>query len=151
MTDLEQPICVNAALRRATRRMGQLYDDAMAPLGIKGTQFSLLYRIQSLENPSLRMLATDMVMDISALGHTLKPLTRDGLIKLIQDPADKRAKRVHLTAKGAAIVKTGIVLWRKAHKNFETLFGAAKTAQLRQMLESISMQDFADRFTEALR
>ncbi|TJW81943.1 MAG: MarR family transcriptional regulator, partial [Mesorhizobium sp.] len=37
--------CNNATLRRAARRLGRFYDDALAPSGLKGTQFGLLYQI----------------------------------------------------------------------------------------------------------
>ncbi len=40
--------CTNTALRRATRRLGQLYDDAIGPLGLKATQFGLLAAISEL-------------------------------------------------------------------------------------------------------
>ncbi|TGT34867.1 MarR family transcriptional regulator, partial [Mesorhizobium sp. M8A.F.Ca.ET.167.01.1.1] len=35
--------CNNATLRRAARRLGRFYDDALAPSGLKGTQFGLLF------------------------------------------------------------------------------------------------------------
>ncbi|PTT92617.1 MarR family transcriptional regulator, partial [Pseudomonas sp. HMWF031] len=38
-------VCTNTALRRAARRLGNLYDDALAPLGLKSTQVSLLTEI----------------------------------------------------------------------------------------------------------
>ncbi|MEA3088195.1 MAG: hypothetical protein QOC89_5892, partial [Paraburkholderia sp.] len=38
--------CTNTALRRAARRLGNLYDDALAPSGLKATQVGLLSEIQ---------------------------------------------------------------------------------------------------------
>ncbi|MDH4442337.1 MAG: MarR family winged helix-turn-helix transcriptional regulator, partial [Rhizobium sp.] len=77
--------CTNSAIRRATRQLGQLYDDAMGDAGLKGTQFSLMSQIAVLGNPTQKTLAEAMVMDLSALGHTLKPLIRDGLVILMPD------------------------------------------------------------------
>ena len=34
--------CANFNLRKASRALGQVYDAALRPLGLKGTQFSLL-------------------------------------------------------------------------------------------------------------
>ena len=72
-------LCNNAALRRAARRLGQLYDDQLTPSGLRTTQHGLLAQIEVMGSPALGELA-DMVMDASALSHTLRPLTRDGLV-----------------------------------------------------------------------
>ena len=37
------PACACGRLRRATRALTQLYDDLMAPAGLRVTQFSLLH------------------------------------------------------------------------------------------------------------
>jgi hypothetical protein len=42
---LSELVCTNTALRRAARRLGNLYDDALAPLDLKATQLSLLAEI----------------------------------------------------------------------------------------------------------
>jgi DNA-binding MarR family transcriptional regulator len=38
-----------------------------------------------------------MIMDLSALGHTLKPLTRDGYVETV---ADRQDRRIRLTKAG---------------------------------------------------
>ena len=40
--------CTNNALRRAARRLGQLYDEALAPIGLKVTQAGVLAQIGEL-------------------------------------------------------------------------------------------------------
>lgn len=37
--------CNNSMLRRASRMLGQVYDDALAPSGLRATQFGLLAQI----------------------------------------------------------------------------------------------------------
>jgi hypothetical protein len=44
----EDFVCTNTSLRRAARRLGNLYDDALAPLGLKATQVGLLADIERL-------------------------------------------------------------------------------------------------------
>ena len=72
--------CNNATLRRAARKLSRFYDDVIAPSGLKGTQYGLLYQIYVGSEPAMGTIAEEMVMDLSALGHTLKPLIRDGYI-----------------------------------------------------------------------
>jgi DNA-binding MarR family transcriptional regulator len=144
-------VCSNGAMRRATRRLGQLYDDAIAPSGLKATQLALLNQIKRLDEPTLRVLADDLVMDLSALGHTLKPLVRDGLVELVADVTDRRAKRVTLTAAGVAKLRMGLRLWRTANGRFERVFGAENAAQLRNALDWIASPEFADTFAAGVR
>ena len=50
-----------------------------------------------MNEPTLRELAEAIVMDLSALGHTLKPLIRDGYVALVPDKNDGRVKHATLT------------------------------------------------------
>ena len=92
--------CNNAMLRRASRMLGQLYDDELAPSGLRATQHGLLAQIHIMHEPTLRDLAAEIVMDLSALGHSLKPLIRDGYVALVPDEKDGRVKHVTLTKAG---------------------------------------------------
>jgi DNA-binding MarR family transcriptional regulator len=134
--------CNHATIRKATRRLGQLYDDALTPSGLRGTQFVILAEIASLEGPTLRELAQTLVMDLSALGHTLKPLIRDGYVELAPDPSDRRAKRARLTAAGTAKLDEMVKLWRTAQGTFEAVFGAEKAADLRSILGFLASETF---------
>ena len=138
--------CTNSAIRRASRQLGQLYEDAMGDTGLKGTQFTLLSQIKQDGQPALKALAEAMVMDLSALGHTLKPLIRDGLVELIAEPRDRRVKRVRLTALGETKQAELVERWQVAQSRFDDVFGAEKSAELRQALAFISSQEFAEAF-----
>src|ERR1700675_3066517 len=84
--------CTCGSLRKASRRISQFYDTALAPVGIKSTQFSILSEVdrRKLEGPlTMCELATAMVMDRSTLGHNLKPLERDDLVTLRQSDDDR--------------------------------------------------------------
>jgi len=138
--------CNNAALRKATRRLGQLYDDVLAPSGLKATQCTLLIQIRALGQGTLRELASSLVMDQSALGHTLKPLIRDGLVALAPDPHDRRVKRVVLTDAGVRKFEEALTLWRAAQDRFESAYGRKKAEQLRSVLNFVASEAFADAF-----
>lgn len=63
--------CNNAAIRRASRQLGQLYEHAMGDIDLKATQYSLLSQIKRAHEPTPKSLAAAMVMDLSALGTRL--------------------------------------------------------------------------------
>jgi DNA-binding MarR family transcriptional regulator len=90
-----------------------------------------------------------MVMDLSALGHTLKPLIRDGLVELVPDETDRRARRVRLTAAGRARQAELVASWQEAQRRFDKVLGAEKSAELRRTLAFISSEEFAKAYAAA--
>ncbi|BAV47200.1 MarR family transcriptional regulator [Mesorhizobium sp. 113-1-2] len=135
-------LCNNAMLRRATRKIGQYYDDVLAPSGLKATQQGLLYQIHIGDEPAMGAIASALIMDLSALGHTLKPLIRDGYVETFADPDDRRIKRVRLTAQGLVKLDEAMKLWQVAQQRFEDVVGKEKAARLRAALDDISALDF---------
>src|SRR5471032_2695420 len=113
--------CTCGSLRKASRRISQFYDTALAPLGIKSTQFSILSEVErgSSAGPvSMCELANAMVMDRSTLGHNLRPLQRDDLVVLRQARHDRRKRHVELTRKGKSLLPRARRLWSRAENRF---------------------------------
>ncbi len=138
--------CNNATLKRASRMLGQIYDEALAPSGLKTTQYTLLSQIDRMGRPPLRELAIEIVMDLSALGHTLKPLIRDGFLALEPDDADRRVKRVVLTKRGKSKLVETRKLWSKTQHRFERVYGEKRAAELRAVLAHLSSETFRQAF-----
>jgi DNA-binding MarR family transcriptional regulator len=138
---LPRNACTCGSLRKASRRISQFYDTALAPVGIKSTQYSILSEVDrgSLEGPvTMCELATAMVMDRSTLGHNLKPLERDDLVILRLSADDRRKRYVELTKKGRLMLRKSRRLWRHAEGRFESIFGKKPAAELRAVLLSIA-------------
>jgi DNA-binding MarR family transcriptional regulator len=128
-------------LRKASRRVSQLYDQALAPMGIKITQYAILSEVDRgrPEGPvTMRELAAAMIMDRSTLGHNLKPLERDDLVTVRLAIDDRRKRYVELTGKGKAILQKSRRLWRLAEGRFEKIFGKESAAKLRAVLIDIA-------------
>ena len=138
--------CNGTSLRRATRRVSQLYDQVLAPVGLKSTQRSILIAVSRLGAPGMGELAAALVLDRSALAHNLKPLERDGLLRVTPDPADRRGRRVALTEAGEERLAQSRVLWKQAQKRFEKAFGKDEAAELREALAKIASTEFAEAF-----
>ena len=138
--------CNNAELRKATRNLGLLFDEVMRPSRLRAAQHGILYYVKSMDRPTMKTLARELVMDLSALGHTLKPLARDGYIRLDPDYRDARAKRVSLTKAGEAKLVETTALWRSAQTRVETALGAEKAQMLRRTLAEVSSNAFGAAF-----
>jgi len=133
--------CTCGSLRKASRRVSQFYDTALAPIGIKATQFSILSEIErgSVQGPvTMCELAAAMVMDRSTLGHNLRPLQRDRLLALRLQQQDRRKRYVELTAQGRAVLRRARRVWRVAEGRFERMFGKRHAARLRVVLWHIA-------------
>ena len=74
--------CTCLAVRQAARRITQFYDQHLAPVGLRTTQFSILSRLRRKGPMAINALAADMVMDRTTLGRNILPLERDGLIRI---------------------------------------------------------------------
>src|ERR1700743_4024294 len=128
--------CNCLALRKATRRMSQFYDCALAPSGLRGTQYSILSDLARRgDTPTtIRELSEAMVLDQSTIGQNLRPLEREGLIRLVQDPEDRRSRRIVLTKTGRSRYMQARALWSEAQAHFEKGFGARAPAELSEIL-----------------
>ncbi len=142
--------CHCTALRKASRRISQLYDLALAPSGLKVTQRAILARIGRSEPTGVGELAEGLVMDAGGLAHTLKPLVRDGFVTIAPDPQDRRNRLVRLTPAGKAKLKQSEALWLTAQRGFEKELGKVRSEALHEAVGLLIADDFADRFQAAI-
>jgi len=128
--------CTCAALRRTTRLITAVYDDALRPLGIKLTQYSLLRNIRDQKGPSITRLAELMMMDRTTLTRNLAPLRKAGWVQV--GDADGRTRSVRLTPKGQAMLSRAVPLWREAEERVRALIGPETARALRTDLDAVS-------------
>jgi DNA-binding MarR family transcriptional regulator len=112
--------CNNATLRKATRRLGIPYDAVLEPSGLKATQVSLLRQIYDRGDPTMAELAKSLLMDLSAMRHSLGPLIRDGFVRLRSDKKDGRVKRVVLTPRWGDEIQGSHAALAKSPGSFRT-------------------------------
>jgi len=142
-------LCHATSLRKATRRISQLYDVALAPCGLRSTQRSILMHIAREQVPTMSELAAALVIDRSALAHNLKPLERDGFISVQVDPKDRRSRLVKLTAAGEAKLVESQALWEQAQQCYEQVMGTEQASDLRESLAMVASMDYLQTFDQA--
>ncbi len=135
---LDISLCNNAAAKRASRRLGIFYDEVLSPCKIRATQYALLDQIMRLKSPSMTDLALALVLDRSALSHTIRPLERDQLIALQPSRHDRRVKIVTLTDLGKQKLEACGALWQRAQAQFEAAFGPENAADLRKTMDLLA-------------
>lgn len=141
--------CSCTALRKATRRLSQLYDLALAPSGLKITQRAILAQIARSQPNTVGNLAAALVMDPGALAHTLKPLARDGFISIEVDPDDRRSRLIRLNRQGQAKLAETDMLWAQAQACFDATVGG-RAGSFADTLEFLVSEGFAADFGASL-
>jgi DNA-binding MarR family transcriptional regulator len=133
--------CNCLAVRQAARHVTQFYDEFLAPVGLRTTQFSILAKLRWRGPMTINALATAMVMDRTTLGRNIRPLLRDGLVMVARGHADRRSKELRLTDAGAERLRAAVIGWTRAQARFEAVFGAERAAGLRTLLHTVSVSD----------
>ena len=147
MDATERDRCNATTIRKASRRMSQLYDNALEPSGLRATQFAMLTELEGRVStpPTMSELAEALIMDRSALGHALRPLERERLISLKKSGEDSRRRYVVITARGRAKWREASNLWRRAQERFESIYGEEHAKKLRAALSMIANDErFSD-------
>src|SRR5216683_808510 len=91
--------CMCASFRRASRALTQLYDEALRPLGLRATQFTILQALSLAGEVSQGELGEMLAMDSTSLTRTLAIMQREGWISARRGK-DRRERWVRLSSAG---------------------------------------------------
>jgi DNA-binding MarR family transcriptional regulator len=138
---LAESPCNCAVIRQAARRVTRLYDQALAPVGLRITQYPILAWLAASGPVTMSVLADRMVMDRATLGHNLRPLEAQGLVTMTAG-ADRRSRMVALTEVGRRKLREARPAWRAAQETFEAAFGPEDSAALRDTMVRLARLDF---------
>jgi DNA-binding MarR family transcriptional regulator len=130
------PACTCGHLRRATRSLTQLYDDLMAPSGLRVTQFSLLRSLAAQGTSRMSDLARAQLLDRTALSRTLDPLVDRGLVEIVPG-RDARTREVSLTRAGARAVRAAEPHWKRAQAQVAAKIGPDRLQELIATLKAV--------------
>jgi DNA-binding MarR family transcriptional regulator len=130
--------CLCLHVQRAARALARRFDDVLRPLELTNGQFSLLMSLNRPEPPKIGSVAALLAMDRTTLTANLKPLQRRGLVKVTVDAADRRGRRLTLTASGRALLTAAAPLWKRAHAATERLITQTSPDDLRAGLLALS-------------
>jgi len=141
--------CACANLRKAARAVTQVFDDALAPSGLKVTQFTLLVTSRLVGESTINELAERMVMDRTTLSRNLKPLVRSGLLEM-QPGEDGRTRLVQLTPAGEQALKEAYPLWQQVQQETVSALGEERhEALLGDIAQTVSLVAKRPRETES--
>ena len=117
--------CAGFNLRRASRAVTQHFDHALAPVGLRTTQFTLLGALVLGAPVTINQLSQALVMDRTTLTRNLRLLRDTGLVQAVRSRAG-RMVRYELTESGRETLARAVPRWRDAQDGIVTAFGAER-------------------------
>ena len=127
--------CTCFNLRKTTRAVTQLYDEALKPSGLYATQFTLLAAISSTEPVTITKLSQALVMERTTLTRNLNPLQKNGWVE-VTPGEDKRTRTVFLTRSGKKVLSQAMVYWKEVQNQVVKTLGKSNWQEL---LENLSL------------
>jgi DNA-binding MarR family transcriptional regulator len=139
---MDEVACLCSNARRAALALTSLYDEALAPHGLKVTQFSVLHAIKRRTAPNLSAVAGATGLDRSTLGRNLRVLEQAGIVAL-SPGEDGRDRVVALTPGGAATLRAATKAWLRLQDRLRDLLGedAAQLVAVSRRVTGLARDD----------
>ena len=125
--------CACLQLRKASRVVTQLYDEALRPVGLRSTQLPILVTLAADGALSVPDLADSLVLDRTTLLRNLRPPQRRGLIHVGREDG-RRTHRAALTTAGHEAAAAAVPLWAQAQTRVMDELGARESLDLQRAL-----------------
>jgi len=128
------PEPVGLLIAAARRRMKQAVGARARPYGLNAPQFWVLVGVAERRGTALGELADRLRLDAPTASRLVAGLTRKGLVRSGNDPADRRRRRIELTAKGTALAERMLPIARAARAAAISGVAVAEQDTLRRLL-----------------
>jgi DNA-binding MarR family transcriptional regulator len=123
--------CMCASFRRAARALTQVYDDALRPLGLRTTQFTILQALSLAGEISQGQLGEILALDSTTLTRTLAILKRRKWIETRRG-SDWRERLLSLSEAGRAQLDRVSPAWQGVQEHVRSQFGDERWGELFQ-------------------
>lgn len=130
---MDQFDCLCIRLRRASRALTRLYDEALSETGLNIAQLGLLFSVWQAQPIAIKALAKKNQLDPSTLGRNLGVLERRKLLTLSAGE-DGRTRIVALTETGMGLLMRAAPLWESAQNQARERLTADGERTLRALL-----------------
>ena len=128
-------MCAN--LRRASRALTQLYEDALRPLGLRATQFTVLQALSIAGEVTQGLLGHILAMDSTTLTRALDIMERRGWIAKRRGD-DRREWRIRLSKRGETQLQRALPHWRSVQHRLHTQLGNEAWDNLFSLTNSVA-------------
>src|SRR5437660_559915 len=129
--------CMCASLRRASRALTHLYDEALRPLGLRATQFTILQALSLAGEVSQGELGQILAMDSTTLTRTLRIMGREGWI-VERRGEDRRERLLRLARAGRYEFNRALPIWEEAQAQLGRRLGDKRRHALIKQTKAVT-------------
>lgn len=128
--------CIAMRSRVINRVISRIYDEALRPHGIKGSQMSILAVISGFGRAEPSEICRLLQLDASTLSRNVSRMKSKGWLNA--DPrSDRRAHRLELTANGERIIEEAFSSWQEAQNKVTSALGEENMAVIRKVARTL--------------
>jgi len=124
--------CIALRVRRMSRIVTRVYDDALRGLGITASQYTLLAQLANQDGITAVEIGYTLDIEKSTLSRNLKRLLALGMIEM-DPPAGRRGRGLHLTPQGQSTLQNAYPIWQTAQQRAKAVMGE----NTREILDSL--------------
>jgi DNA-binding MarR family transcriptional regulator len=135
-SDLDPAACILRHVTHTSRLVVAAYDAALRPAGLTGHQFNVLMTLARSGAMNVSNLSVRVGMHSSTTPRLIAPLQRDGLVR-IEQGADRRERRIAITAKGSARLVRAFPLWAQVQQKVVDDFGTTRWSGAMKVLQRL--------------
>ncbi|MGA8569736.1 MAG: MarR family winged helix-turn-helix transcriptional regulator, partial [Candidatus Binataceae bacterium] len=128
--------CIAFRVRMLNRMITAIYDEALASVGLKASQFNLLVATVNREEARPAELAKYLEMDESTLSRNVERMCAKGWLRL-EPEEDRRSHLIKVTEKGLGLIRKGYPAWQKAQEEVHRRLGSENVAALKSVLRKL--------------
>jgi len=129
--------CMCANLRRTARVLTQRYDEALRPVGLTITQFTILQALSLAGDITQGRLGEILAMDSTTLTRTLGVMDRQGWLTKIYG-TDRRERRLRLTRAGKSEFNRAVPYWQELQETLRVQLGKERWGDVTKLMNDIT-------------
>jgi DNA-binding MarR family transcriptional regulator len=129
--------CLGFRARLLSRVITAVYDDALAEMGLKVSQFSVLNAVASREDTRPAELAKFLEMDESTLSRNVARMCARGWLRLEPGEDDRRSHQIAITEVGKALLRKSYPAWQQAQSQVVHKLGPDGVAALKSVVRKL--------------
>lgn len=137
LSSMQNCVCFN--LRRVSRMVTQFYDAELRRHGIRPTQTPILTALAARSDWTMEELSGFLGLERTTLVRNLRPLERDGLVKLAGGGRGSRVA-LSITQKGTQELKKVEPAWRSAQRAIVKTLGEERWSSILADLQRASSE-----------
>ena len=126
-----------SSIRRASRALTQLYEQALRPIGLRATQFTILQVLLRAGDVSQGQLGKMLAMDSTTLTRTLEIMLRQDWVAERRG-VDHRQRWLRLAKAGRAELDRALPGWEKVQSQIKRELGEQSWKQLFELADQLT-------------